>query len=417
MTDPGTQIETLRDRIEDSEEISDADRNALFDFSDELYLLQTKYSDHRHLKLLRHCTRMAEHVGGLADALEDRDAAEAIVRWINRTYDNEETNRDYRVALSVFGRRTTDENGDDPPASIEWVPSGTSRNYDPAPKPKNMLHWEEDVIPMLEATQYTRDAALIATAWDSGARSGEIRSLRVGDVTDHRHGYQLTFQGKTGQRTVTLIPSVPYLQRWLSDHPGRNDPNAPLWCKLNRPDEFSYRMFVKILEKAAAKADVNKPVTFTNFRKSSASYLASQGMNQAHIEDHHGWVRGSDVASRYVSVFGEDADRELARVHGVEIDEDEEPDSIAPIECPRCGKETPREKDFCVWCDQATTHDAVQEIKAEEQNLRTAILTLIKEDPDLLDDIERAQDAMTVFERRPDLFEDAKQFREAVSGN
>ena len=415
MSDPGAQIETLRDRIEASNKISDADRSALFDFSDELYLLQTKYSDHRHLKLLRHCTRMAEHVGGLAEALEDRDATEDIVRWINRTYDNEETNRDYRVALSVFGRRTTDENGDDPPESIEWVPSGTSSNYDPAPSPADMLHWEEDVLPMIEATRYSRDAALIAAAWDSGARSGEIRGLSVGDVTDHRHGFQLTFQGKTGQRTVTLIPSVPYLQQWLSDHPARDDPNAPLWCKLDRPEEFSYRMFTKILEGAAEDAGVDKPVTFTNFRKSSASYLASQGMNQAHIEDHHGWVRGSDVASRYVSVFGQDADRELAKIHGAEIDEDAEPDPIAPMDCPRCGKETPRKKDFCVWCGQATSHDAVEEIKAEEQDLRDSILTLIKEDPELLDDIEKAQEAMTVFENRPDLLEDAERFREAMS--
>ena len=417
MTDPGTQIKNLRDRIQTSDEISDADRDALIDFSDELYLLQTKYSDHRHLKLLSHCTNMAEKVGGLARALDDREATEELVRWINQSYDNVETNRDFRVAIRVFGRRVTDEEGDEPPNSIDWVPSGTPRNYDPAPKPGDMLHWEEDVIPMIEATNYSRDAALIATAWDSGARSGEIRGLTIGDVTDHQHGYQLTFQGKTGQRTVTLIPSVPYLQRWLTDHPGRDVPDAPLWCKLDQPEEFSYRMFTKILEGAAEDAGINKPVTFTNFRKSSASYLASQGMNQAHIEDHHGWVRGSGVASRYVSVFGEDADRELARVHGVEIDDEEELEPKAPIECPRCGRDTPREKDFCVWCDQATSHDAVQEIKAEEQNLRDAILTLIRDDPALLDDIERAQNAMTIFEKRPDLFEDAKQFREALTGN
>lgn len=112
----------------------------------------------------------------------------------------------------------------------------------------------------------------------------------------------------------------------------------------------------------------------------------------------------------------QDADRELAKIHGVELD-DAEPDPIAPMECPRCGRDTPREKDFCVWCDQATSHDAVQVIKAEEQNLRDAILTLIKEDPALLEDIERAQDAMTVFENRPELFEDAKQFRDALNGN
>jgi len=414
MTDPATQIENMRERIRESDDISDDDRKVLLEFSDELYLLQQQYSDHRHLKLLSHCTNMAEKVDGLADALEDRDATEELVRWINRTYDNVETNRDFRVALRVFGRRVTDGDDDDPPDSIDWVPSGTPRNYDPAPNPGDMLHWEEDVLPMIEATNHSRDAALIAVAWDSGARSGEIRSLTIGDVADHRHGYQLTFQGKTGQRTVTLIPSVPYLQRWLSDHPARDDPNAPLWCKLNRPEEFSYRMFTKILEGAAEDAGVNKPVTFTNFRKSSASYLASQGMNQAHIEDHHGWVRGSDVAARYVSVFGEDADRELAKIHGAEIDEDDEPDPIAPMDCPRCGKETPREKDFCVWCGQATSHDAVEEIKAEEQDLRDAILKLIKEDPELLDDIEKAQEAMTVFENRPDLLQDAERFREAL---
>ena len=56
----------------------------------------------------------------------------------------EETNRDYRIALRVFGRRTVNGNGDDPPESLGWVPSGTPRNYDPAPNPADMFHWDED---------------------------------------------------------------------------------------------------------------------------------------------------------------------------------------------------------------------------------------------------------------------------------
>jgi hypothetical protein len=40
---------------------------------------------------------MAEKVSGLAGAVEDRDAAEETVRWIDRTYDDVETNRDFRV--------------------------------------------------------------------------------------------------------------------------------------------------------------------------------------------------------------------------------------------------------------------------------------------------------------------------------
>ncbi|MDY6777742.1 MAG: site-specific integrase, partial [Candidatus Nanohaloarchaea archaeon] len=83
-------------------------------------------------KLLRHAVRAAEKVGGLADALEDREAAEDIVRWIHREYDREdraETNRDYRVALRVFGKRVTD--GDDPPDSLAWISAKLPRSYDP----------------------------------------------------------------------------------------------------------------------------------------------------------------------------------------------------------------------------------------------------------------------------------------------
>lgn len=39
------------------------------------------------------------------------------------------------------------------------------------------------------------------------------------DVTDSRHCLKLTLDGKTGQRAVLLVPSAPYLNRWLGEHP------------------------------------------------------------------------------------------------------------------------------------------------------------------------------------------------------
>lgn len=64
----------------------------------------------------------------------------------------------------MFGRRTTDEgvrnDPEEPPESLDWIPSGTSSNYDPAPNPGDMLGWHEDVIPMMEETNHERDAAI-----------------------------------------------------------------------------------------------------------------------------------------------------------------------------------------------------------------------------------------------------------------
>lgn len=356
---PTARLKSLRKRIENSDEIDQKDREAALAFDDTLALLSADYSDLRRLKLLGHITIMAEGHGGIAAALENREAAESLVRWINQNYDTEETNRDYRVALRVFGRRVSDENGDDPPDSLDWVPSGTSGNYDPAPDPAKMLDWVDDILPMIDETRNSRDAAAIALEFDAGLRGFEFRDLTIGSVTDHTHGLQITANGKQGRRTVTLIPSVPYVNRWLSDHPAPNDGEAPLWSKLHESEELSYNMLLKMFRDPGGRAGITKPVTPTNFRKSSASHLASRGMNQAHLEDHHGWVRGSKVAARYITVFAEDADRELAKIHGLEV-ESEEPEPLAPLACPRCEKETPREKDLCVWCGQALTPGAAE---------------------------------------------------------
>lgn len=417
VTNPEAQLENLHDRIESSDALSETDREILQRFSDRLALLRSEYGAQRHEKLLRHCTIAAEEVGGLADALEDRDVAEDMVRWINREYTNEETNKDYRIALRMFGKRVVESgvdvptNDDGVPESLAWIPTTTSRDYDPTPDPADMLDWGEDVRPMIDACMNARDAALIATAWDSGARSGELLALTVGDVSDHRHGLQITVDGKTGQRSITLVTAVPFLNRWLQEHPRRDDSTAPLWCKLQSGEEMSYQMCRKIPREAADRANVNKPVTFTNFRKSSASHLASQGVNQAVLEDHHGWVSGSDAAARYIAVFAEASDREIARAHGLDV-EDEEPDPVAAVTCPRCDRKTPRDEPFCMWCHQALEHDAVDEIERKQASQRRELLGIAKDNPELLNRLEEIEPLVEALGGDPDVIDSARRLAE-----
>ncbi|WP_049908925.1 tyrosine-type recombinase/integrase [Halorubrum saccharovorum] len=412
MPDHRKQIRNLHDKIETSSDIKKEDKDLLLAFSDRLDLLKSEYSDARHNKLLRHCTIMAEEVGGLAEALEDRSTTEDLVRWINRNYDNENTNSDYRTALRVMGKRVTDDNGY--PPSIEWIPSGTSNSYNPVPDPSEMLDWNEDVVPMIEETRNTRDAALIAMAFDSGARSGELRDLTVGDVSDHDHGLMIRVDGKTGQRSVTLVPSVPYVQRWMTDHPAPDDPGAPLWSKLSEPEGISYRQFKNCFEDSADRAGVKKTVTPTNFRKSNATYLARQGMSQARIEDRQGRKRGSDATAHYIARFGGEADSEYARIHGMEVEE-EEPDPIGPVECPRCHEQTPREHATCVWCNQPLEYGALGSIEEEEREVRQAVFRFVKDNNDLLDDLEQSRAFSELVDDHPELVEDAHEFAEALS--
>lgn len=183
-------IERLRSRVRDAPDITQADTEAILTFSDQLLLLASEYSVARHASYLVRLRNMAESVGGLANALEDRTAAEDIVRWIHATYDNPETNRDYRITLRMFGEHATE--GDGKPESVSWIPSTYPSTYDPAPEPSDLLRWEDDIVPMIDASRTLRDRSVIALAFDAGPRSGELQALDVGDVTDHEFGLQVT---------------------------------------------------------------------------------------------------------------------------------------------------------------------------------------------------------------------------------
>lgn len=421
--DPIEHIDRLRERIHASDHISEADKEALISMSEEMEFLDTRYSDVRHIKLLQHCTLLAGDSPNkydpeelpdveLVDCYDDESAVKEIGRWIKRNYDNEETKRDYRVAVRMFGEHTGPE--DEIPKPIELLSADTPRNYNPKPDPSKMLWWDEHIMPMVEEARHQRDKAAITVAWDAGTRSEEFCSLRVGDVSDHKHGLKISVDGKRGERSPLLIPSATYLRQWLSVHPGRDDPTAPLWCKLDSPEDMSYRMKLKMIQKPARKAGIDHTtVNFRRMRKSSASYKASQNVNQAHLEDHHGWTRGSDVAARYVSVFGDANDREIAKAHGVDVQEDEH-EPLAPLSCPRCQQDTPRDEPLCVWCGQAMEREAVEDIESEQREARAELLALARDDPELLDEVERLEQLLELVDTNPELMRDARGFVEAM---
>ena len=355
-------IEGLRDRIENPDENKEGidaenyadDRENLLEASKIMGRHRTGkrgWGDSRHHSVLQRLIMLSwggtkydneeMHNASLTAALEDKEAAGEIVDWIHDKYSNEETNRDMRNALRVFGKVLTNDNPTNkdaaPPPSIDWVPATTSETYDPAPNPANMISWEE-VKSMCDHNQTNpRDAALIAVAWDAGLRSGELQNLTVGDINDHDLGRSIRVtDGKTGTRDVTITNSVPYLRQWLNQHPATDengniqDSEAPLWSKLKKADSISYRLFRDAFINAADRIGLQKPNDPTTFRKSSASDLASRNVSQAHLEKRYGWERGSDAANRYIRVFGEEADRELAEARGMDIEfEESEPEALS----------------------------------------------------------------------------------------
>ena len=375
MTDqPESAIARSVERCEERDEMSAADADAILDAHRQMELLgASRLSKSHHSDVLVRSVKMARDAGGLADALEEREAAEEIVRWIHRTYDNEETNRDYRKCLRAFGRHATQS--EEPPDSIAWVPAGYSNTYDPAPDPGEMFMWNEHVKPMIRAASNVRDEALVALCWDLGPRTSELHELQVSNITEADHGLRVTIEnGKNGSRSPTIVKATPYVRDWLERHPGGRDDY--LWSRLNAPDRISRNYIRDTLKRLARNANMEPPSTPTptQFRKSSASYLASQNVNQTFIEDHHGWVRGSDKAARYVAVFDDSSDDAIASAHGVDVDVTDDTPSMR--ECVRCEELNEPDRSRCRRCGYALTQEAVEREDLRQKRLSKQLAML-----------------------------------------
>ncbi|MFA1612093.1 tyrosine-type recombinase/integrase [Halobellus rubicundus] len=361
-SDPREAVDRIRDRLQKGERgDTEAARELLLDISDNIALVPSKAGDYRHRDILRHGAIIAENVGGdtLVAALEDRDAAEEIVRWINREYENVHTNKDYRRDLRAIGRYA-DQITDDPPESLAWIPTDTPNDFNPRPSERDLITYDEMRL-MLEETSNARDEALIILQFEAGLRSGELQDLTIGDVFDSEHSMAVHVDGKQGERVVHLVVAVPYLNRWLAPdrHPGFGDPEAPLWSKLDRPETISSTMVYKTFRRAARAADVNKDATPTNFRKSNTRWLTRLGMDRGKIEQRQGRVPGSEHTARYEAEFGDESlEHSYAALHGEDVETDDSGLEVAPVICPRCQKPTPQELDFCIHCRQTLDPEA-----------------------------------------------------------
>jgi integrase len=394
---PESTIDRLVERCEAAEECSQADADALLDAHRQMELLgESEISVDHHADVLMRGLKMAREVGGLAKTLDDRAAAEEIVRWIHRTYDNPETNKGYRTCLRAFGRHALGVS--EPPDSLAWIPAGYPSSYDPAPEPGKMLYWEDHIQPMINACQNPRDEALIALAWDLGPRGGELFDITVGDVADGEYGLKVTlYGGKQGTRSPTIVRAVPFVRDWVERHPGGGQ-DDPLWSRLNRPDGVSDNYVRDAMYSAAERADATIPAkpTPTRMRKSSASFLARQNVNQTYLEHHHGWSQGSKKASRYIAIFGADTDKAVAAAHGVEIDED---DSESLVKCVRCEYLNGQTRTTCRRCGQALSQQAAEAAEARQRRAQFQLAQLDAEQAVRFMDVIEALDDPEVAER------------------
>ena len=153
---------------------------------------------------------------------------EYLLILINKKTQSEAGRHEYKITLKKFYKWLS--KGDESKLT-KWFTTNI-KNKDKK-LPEDMLT-EEEIIKMINATQNTRDKAMIGLLWDIGARIGEVGTLKLKHIKFDEYGAVLIVNGKTGPRRVRAVWSVSYLMNWLEEHPEKDNLEAPLWFNLSR---------------------------------------------------------------------------------------------------------------------------------------------------------------------------------------
>jgi integrase/recombinase XerD len=231
---------------------------------------------------------------------------------------------------------------------------------------------KDDMLKLLQAHPDARDKAMLAVLYESGLRAGEFCALNISSVEFDQYGAVLTLPKgapglKTGARRVRLYESVPYLHRWVEDHPHKDDPKAALFYSMSRRApgvRMSPNALWQFVNRAGKTAGLRKESHPHLFRHSAATERARMGWTETMMRAFFGWTRSSDMPARYVHLAGLDYERmDLERRGKLAHGETSKP-ALAPLVCRVCRNENLPTAMFCQQCRNPVSPAAEAELDA-----------------------------------------------------
>ena len=268
--------------------------------------------------------------------------------------------------------------GDGYPESVKWIK---------APRGKANFGGEvlskAEVKRLVDTANNQRDRALLFVLYESGARASELVGVKIGDVTFDQYGAVLRIgrgpNAKSGERRVRLFESIPDLQLWLSMHPNRDNPEAPLFANQRFKGRGIQRRALRVIvAKYAKRAGSKKRISPHTFRHSRATHL-SIVLKEAQMREFFGWANDSKMPGVYTHLSGRDVDQSLFEHYGIKPHEDGSEDSpLKKKVCPRCNIENSASARFCWRCWAAFDTARADELTARVME------EIIKRAPELL---------------------------------
>lgn len=173
---------------------------------------------------------------------------------------------------------------------------------------------------LMREARHPRARALMPVLYESACRKGELLGARLRDVDLGAEYSTIRVFGKTGQRTLPLVRSVPALEAWLEVHPDPR-PRAPIFAtvvagEVRRMGEHTPN---KLMRGLAERAGI-RHVYPHQLRHTRLTELAAAGVGEYVLKSFAGWTPSSKMAARYIHFSGRTHIPAILRLEGVDVD-------------------------------------------------------------------------------------------------
>lgn len=349
-------------------ELSPRNRDFILEFTRDRKL-KKGFSNCRILKLMNKLKIIAMAVNKDFDKWDKTDI-ETFLEHVNKRKDITKTTKiDYIIILKIFFKWLK---GNDKvvPEFLADIKATTDRKRR---LPSEILN-EEDVLKMLNSTSHPRNKAIISVLFDSGLRLSEIINLKMRNLVFDKENESIKINiefGKTGGRTLLLIPSVPYLIAYLNSLPieYREDPNCYLFLEINNSvyikTNITAPSISQMLRRVSKEANIKKKANPHAFRRASAVNCAGF-MTDSMLMVRFGWSR-RDTVNAYVFMSPNVADEKYKEKFGIKKTEFKD-SLLNPIKC---------------TCGQINSPDSICSSCGKPNSLKVAIKTEERRDKEV----------------------------------